>query len=88
MLAMTTTTTTETVVRRELAVEKPASGIEVDDQREENINVLGGTISYLVSRPIPEGMALKKVAITVFSKDHGCKTTTARTVTAGLSSSC
>jgi len=41
------------------------------DQREEDIIVREGRVSYAVSRPIPEGKVLRKVVITVTSKDQG-----------------
>ena len=53
------------------AVTKPAPGAEIIDQREEDVCVSDGNVSYLVSRPIPEGKALKKVVITTVSKDQG-----------------
>ena len=41
------------------------------DQREEVLRVSNDSVPYLVSRPIPAGKALKKVVITVISKDQG-----------------
>jgi hypothetical protein len=46
-------------------------GIEIIDQREEAVNVRDDCVPYLVSRPIPEGTTLRKVVITVVSKDQG-----------------
>jgi len=43
----------------------------VRDQREEDFTVRDNCIPYVVSRPIPEGKSLKKVVITVISKDQG-----------------
>ena len=53
-------------------VEKPKPRVEITDQHEENVTVRDDSrIAYLVSRPIPEGKTLKKVVITVVSKDQG-----------------
>ena len=41
------------------------------DQREEDKIVRDGRISYLVSQPIPEGKVLRKVIVTIVSKDQG-----------------
>jgi len=41
------------------------------DQREEVLRVSNDSIPYLVSQPIPAGKMLKKVVITVISKDQG-----------------
>ena len=41
------------------------------DQREEVLRISNERIPYLVSRPIPAGKTLKKVVITVISKDQG-----------------
>jgi len=41
------------------------------DQREEVLRVSEDSIPYLISRPIPVGKTLKKVVITVISKDQG-----------------
>lgn len=49
----------------------PIPGIEIVDQREEEVNVHEDFVPYIVSRPIPEGKMLKKVIITVVSKDQG-----------------
>ena len=51
--------------------DKPAPGTEIVDQREEEVSVREGNISYLVSRPIPKGKTLRKVVVTVVSKDQG-----------------
>lgn len=60
----------EAVGRRELA-RNPALGTEIVDQREEEVSVNNGSLSYLVSQPIPEGKVLRKVVITTVSKDQG-----------------
>ena len=44
---------------------------EVVVQREEEVIVRDDCVPYLVSRPILEGKTLKKVVITVISKDQG-----------------
>jgi len=41
------------------------------DQREEDVIVRDGRVSYVVSQPIPEGKVLRKVVVTVVSKDQG-----------------
>ena len=41
------------------------------DQHEEVVRVSNDSVPYLVSRPIPAGKTLKKVVITVISKDQG-----------------
>ena len=41
------------------------------DKREETIKVSNDSISYLTSRPIPRGQVLRKVVITVVSRDQG-----------------
>ena len=62
---------TEPVGRHE-PVEKPKPGIETIDRREENVTVRSDNrVAYLVSQPIPEGKTLRKVVITVVSKDQG-----------------
>ena len=65
------TTTTETVRRREEVVKKPTLGTEIIDQREEEVIVRDDCIPYVISRPIPEGKTLRKIVITVVSKDQG-----------------
>ena len=40
-------------------------------KREEEVTVRDGCVSYVVSRPIPKGKKLRKVVITVVSKDQG-----------------
>ena len=57
--------------RREPVGGKLTPGIEIIDQREEEVVVRDDCVSYIVSRPIPEGKTLKKVVITVVSKDQG-----------------
>lgn len=52
-------------------VRKPESEIEIVDQREENVDISDGSVSYLSSKPIPNGKKLKKVVITVDAKDQG-----------------
>ena len=64
------TITTGAIRRREM-IEKPTLGIEMIDQREGMIVVRDASVPYVVSRPIPEGKALRKVVITVISKDQG-----------------
>ena len=61
---------TELVGKRE-PVEKPRPGIEIIDRREENVTVRDDRVAYFVSGPIPEGKTLRKVVITVISKDQG-----------------
>jgi hypothetical protein len=59
------------VGRHEL-VEKATAGTEIVDQREEEVAVRSDDcVPYVVSRPIPEGKTLRKVVITVVSKDQG-----------------
>jgi len=41
------------------------------DKREEIVGVSNDSVPYLVSRPIPAGKMLRKVVITVISKDQG-----------------
>lgn len=53
------------------AVEEPKPEVEVVDQREETVQISNGSVSYLTSKPIPSGQKLKKVVITVDSKDQG-----------------
>ena len=57
--------------RHASAAEKPEPGIEIVDQREEEVFVRDDCVPYVVSRPIPEGKTLKKVVITVVSRDQG-----------------
>ena len=64
-------TTTAGRARREMAVEKHTLATEIVDQREEDVIVRDACVPYVVSRPIPGGKALKKVVITVVSKDQG-----------------
>jgi hypothetical protein len=52
-------------------VEDNGLGVEIVDQREEIIRVSNNSVSYLTSKPIPKGKKLKKVVITVVSKDQG-----------------
>ena len=52
-------------------VGKPKPRTEIIDQREEDVTVRKGRVAYLVSRPIPDGTTLRKVIITVISKDQG-----------------
>ena len=58
-------------IRRHEPVDKPKPRTEIIDQHEEDVTVREGRVAYLVSRPIPEGKTLKKVIITVISKDQG-----------------
>ena len=51
--------------------ERPKPGVELTDHHEENVFIRDDRVPYLVSRPIPEGKTLKKVVITVISKDQG-----------------
>ena len=67
----TTTTTAETVGRCEPLVGNPVLRIEIIDQSEKEVIVRDGCVPYVISRPIPEGKALRKVIITVVSKDQG-----------------
>ena len=50
---------------------KPTSETEILDQREEEVIVREDCVPYVVSRPIPGGKKLRKVIITVASKDQG-----------------
>ena len=59
---------TELVGRCE-PVEKPRPGIEITDRREVRVTIHDDRVAYFVSGPIPEGKTLKKVVITVISKD-------------------
>ena len=52
-------------------VERPKPGTEIIDQHEGTVIVRDDRVAYLVSRPIPEGKTLRKVVITVVSKDQG-----------------
>ena len=67
----TTITTTETVGRCEPVPKDPTPGIEIIDHREEEVTVRDDCVPYVISQPIPEGKTLKKVVITVISKDQG-----------------
>ena len=60
--------------RHASTAEKPAPGAEIVDEREEEVSVREANVSYLVSRPIPKGKTLKKVVVTVISKDQGWST--------------
>ena len=60
----------ELVGRRGL-FEKPKPRVEIIDRREEKVTVRDDRVPYLVSQPIPEGKTLRKVVITVVSKDQG-----------------
>ena len=51
--------------------EKRKSETEIVEKREESVQVSEGSVPYLVSKPIPNGKKLKKVVITVVSKDQG-----------------
>ena len=51
-------------------IEKPKPETLID-QREEIVYVSNDSVPYLLSRPIPTGKSLKKVVITVISKDQG-----------------
>ena len=68
------TTTAETSRGRETVVEELTPGTEITDQREEDIIVRDDCVPYVVSRPIPEGKTLRKVVVTVVSKDQGWST--------------
>ena len=59
------------LVERPNPAGQPKPGVELIDQREENVFVRDDRIPYLVSRQIPEGKSLKKVVITIVSKDQG-----------------
>ena len=55
--------------------EKRYSEVVIVDQRQETVHVpCDSSTSYLTSRPIPSGKKLKKVVITVVSKDQGWST--------------
>ena len=56
--------------KREIAAEKPTLETEMID-REEEVTVHDGCVPYVVSRPIPKGKVLRKVVVTVVSKDQG-----------------
>ena len=45
--------------------------VEIVDQREDRVQVSEGSVPYLTSKPIPDEKKLKKVVITVVSKDQG-----------------
>jgi len=62
--------TTEAVRRCEL-VKESTRGTEIIDQREEEVSVRDGNIPYLVSLPIPQDKTLRKVIVTIVSKDQG-----------------
>jgi hypothetical protein len=51
--------------------EKRKPETEIVDQREEIVQVSNSSVPYLTSEPIPNGKRLKKVVITVVSKDQG-----------------
>lgn len=51
--------------------EKRKPKMEIVDKREEKVQVSDGSVPYLTSKPIPDGKKLKKVIITVVSKDQG-----------------
>jgi len=53
------------------AVEKRKREMVLVDQREETIHVSDDSVSYLTSKPIPRGKKLRKVVITIVSKDQG-----------------
>ena len=61
--ATTTTTTAETVGRCEPLVGNPVLRIEIIDQSEKEVIVRDGCVPYVISRPIPEGKALRKVTL-------------------------
>ena len=64
LLHLSESTATETVEER-----KPE--IVILDEREELVRLSENSVSYLTSKPIPSGKKLKKVVITVVSKDQG-----------------
>ena len=68
------TAVTKIVGRREGVAEKPIPGTETTDQREEEVTVHEDCVPYVVSQPIPNGKMLRKVVITVVSKDQGWST--------------
>lgn len=51
--------------------ERSKPEIEIVEKREENVQVSDGSVPYLTSKPVPNGKKLKKVVITVVSKDQG-----------------
>ena len=51
--------------------EKRDPEVSIVDQREETVHVSNDSIPYLTSQPIPGGKKLRKVVITVVSKDQG-----------------
>lgn len=51
--------------------EERKSETEIVEKREESVQVSEGSVSYLTSKPIPNGKKLRKVVITVVSKDQG-----------------
>ena len=53
------------------AVEKRGLQTEIVDEREENVQISDDSVTYLTSKPIPNGKTLKKVVITVIAKDQG-----------------
>lgn len=53
------------------AVQKHKPELEFIEQREGNVQISNGSVAYLTSKPIPIGKRLKKVVITVVSKDQG-----------------
>ena len=61
----------ETIGKHKVAVEKPTSGTEHIAQRKEEVVVCDGRVPYVVSPPIPGGKKLRKVVITIVSKDQG-----------------
>ena len=52
-------------------VETSKPGTVLLDQHEEIIRVSDGNVLYLTSKPIPSGKKLRKVVVTVVSKDQG-----------------
>lgn len=65
------TATTGVIQRPEMADEKPAPRTEIIDRCTDEVMVRDDCVPYIVSRPIPEGKTLRKVFITVISKDQG-----------------
>jgi len=53
------------------AVEKRKPETVLVDQHEETIHVSDGSVSYLISKPIPPGKKLREVVVTIVSKDQG-----------------
>lgn len=55
------------------AVEKSTPGLNFTARREEEVTVRGNpnSVPYIISRPIPRGKKLRKVVITIVSKDQG-----------------